>query len=276
MSTTTLVRPATHDAEVAKMRQWVTWSTGNYAVVGTTLQIVGEQLCETMAIGPDDHVLDVAAGNGNASLAAARRMARVTSTDFVPALLENGRARAAAEGLDMMFRLADAEALPFADASFDAVVSTFGVMFAADQERAAAEMLRVCRSGGQIGLASWTPRSFVDLLLKTIGIYLPPAPGTRAPSLWGTEARLEEMFGAASREITSTRRQFMFRYRNAAHWLEVFRTHYGPVNKAFASLGPAQQAALEGDVLALLGRMDCGRGALCVPGDYLETIITVR
>lgn len=264
------------DFATIKARQQAAWTAGNYAVVGTTLQIVGEQLCETMEIGPADTVLDVAAGNGNASLAAARRMARVTATDYVPALLDNAQKRAEADGLDIAFQVADAEALPFPDASFDAVLSTFGVMFTPDQDRAAAKMLRVCRPGGRIGLANWTPDSFIGQLFRTLGAYVPPPAGVRSPALWGTEARLGELFAPGAAAIALTPRSFVFRYSSPAHWLDVFRTYYGPLNRAFAALDSAKQAALEADVLALLRRMHPGGAGLRVPSAYLEAVITKR
>jgi SAM-dependent methyltransferase len=246
-ATTTQARPATGqpDLKALKARQHAAWSAGDYAVVGTTLQIVGEQLCESLDLRSGQKVLDVAAGNGNASLAAARRWCDVVSTDYVPALLGRARERAAAERLDIEFREADAEALAFADGSFDAVLSTFGVMFVADPERAAAELLRVCRHGGKIGLANWTPEGFIGQLFKTIGKHLPPPPGAKSPALWGTPARITELFASPGTSIQTTSRHFVFRYRSAEHWLEVFRTYYGPVLKAFAALGPAAQEALE-------------------------------
>ena len=277
MNTMTMVAPAiAPDLATIKIRQQAAWAAGDYAVVGITLQIVGEQLCEAMDIGAADAVLDVAAGNGNATLAAARRGAEVTSTDYVPALLDNGRKRAAADGLDVTFQVADAEALPFADANFDAVVSTFGVMFTPDQDKAAAEMLRVCRAGGRIGMANWTPESFVGQLFKTIGAYIPPTPGARSPALWGTDARLHEMFGIQAGDISIARRHFVFRYRSAAHWLDVFRSFYGPLRKAFAALDAEKQTKLEYDVLALLNRMCTGGSTLRVPSEYLEAIVTKR
>jgi SAM-dependent methyltransferase len=264
------------DFSAVKAKQQAAWSAGNYAVVGTTLQIVGESLCEAANVRPVERVLDVAAGNGNASLAAARRFAEVTSTDYVESLLAQGKTRAAAEGLPIEFRYADAEDLPFADATFDAVLSTFGVMFTPDPSRAAAEMLRVCRPGGRIGLASWTPASMIGRLFSTLGKYLPPAPGLRSPALWGTEARLDELFGGEAATVTATERTFVFRYRSPAHWIEVFRTYYGPVQKAFAALGPQDQEALERDLLALLA--DCNRDdvTLVAPSAYLEAIIVRR
>jgi SAM-dependent methyltransferase len=272
--TTEIVSPSVSmpDLVALKSRQQGAWSSGDYAVIGTTLQIVGESLCEAMDLRAGQSVLDVAAGNGNATLAAARRWCDVTSTDYVAALLDRGRDRARAEHLDVTFLPADAEALPFADASFDAVLSTFGVMFTPDQNRAAAEMLRVCRPGGRIGLANWTPDGFIGQVFKTLGSHLPPPAGVKSPALWGTEARLAELFAGAT--VQATRRDFVFRYRSPRHWLEVFRTWYGPVLKAFAALDPAGQARLEADLLALIERLNrSGDGTMVVPGTYLEVVI---
>src|SRR6186713_3199687 len=196
------------DLTAVKTRQQVAWSSGDYAVVGSTLQIVGEELCEALDLRSGQKVLDVAAGNGNATLAAARRWCEVVSTDYVPSLLERGRLRAAADGLSIEFREADAEALPFADGSFDAVLSTFGVMFTPDQDKAAAELLRVCRSGGKIGLANWTPQGFIGQVFKTLGKYMPPPAGVKSPALWGTPARLQEMFGQAA-DVAAEPRMFV-------------------------------------------------------------------
>ncbi|MGB3661177.1 MAG: class I SAM-dependent methyltransferase, partial [Pseudolabrys sp.] len=238
------------DLIAIKARQQTAWSSGDYAVVGTTLQIVGEELCEALDLRAGKKVLDVAAGNGMVSLAAARRWCDVTSTDYVGSLLERGRARAMAEGLPIEFKVADAEALPFADESFDTVVSTFGVMFTPNQEQAAAELLRVCKSGGQIGLANWTPDGFIGQLFKTLGKYLPPPAGAKSPALWGTRARLTEMFDAEARSIKAESRLFKFRYRSPEHFLDVFKTYYGPVLKAFAALEPAKQEELHNDLHA--------------------------
>jgi ubiquinone/menaquinone biosynthesis C-methylase UbiE len=265
------------DLNTLKGRQQAAWGSGNYAVVGTTLQIVGENLCEAVNLRAGERVLDVAAGNGNATLAAARHFAEVTSTDYVPGLLERGRARAEAEGLQVTFREADAEALPFADSTFDVVLSTFGVMFTPDQARAAREMLRVCRPGGRIGLANWTPGSFIGELFKVLGRYLPPAAGLRSPALWGTEERLKELFSDAEASIQATPRIFNFHYRSPAHWMEVFRTFYGPVNRAFLALDTPRQDELERDILNLLARFDRGgAGGLVVPSEYLEVVVTRR
>jgi ubiquinone/menaquinone biosynthesis C-methylase UbiE len=264
------------DLAAVKLRQQGAWASGNYAVVGTTLQIVGERLCEALDLRSGETVLDVAAGNGNATLAAARRWCRVTSTDYVPALLEQGRRRADAEGLSVYFQVADAEALPFAENSFDVVLSTFGVMFTPDQDKAAGELLRVCQPGGRIGLANWTPDGFIGQLFKTIGRHVPPPAGLRPPALWGTSERLEEMFGGHGR-VEATTRDFVFRYRSANHWIEVFRTWYGPVHKAFAALSTDKQAELESDLIALIDRFNRAEdGTMVVPSDYLEVVVTKR
>jgi SAM-dependent methyltransferase len=263
------------DLKALKARQQGAWSSGDYAVVGTTLQIVGEELCEALDLRAGQQVLDVAAGNGNAALAAARRWCEVTAVDYVPALLARAGERARAERLAIALREGDAEALPFADASFDVVVSTFGVMFTPDQERAAGELVRVCRPGGRIGLANWTPDGFIGQLFRTIGQHLPPPAGARSPALWGTRARLEELFAAPASNIRLAQRSFVFRYRSPAHWLEVFRTWYGPLLKAFAALDGAGQTALERDIVGLIARFNrAGDGAVVVPGDYLEVVIT--
>jgi SAM-dependent methyltransferase len=265
------------DLAAIKGRQQATWSSGDYAVIGTTLTLTGELLCEAVGLRPGQRVLDVAAGNGNATLAAARRWANVTSTDYVPALLERGRARAEAERLPVTFQEADAEDLPFADGSFDVVLSVFGVMFTPNQEQAAAELLRVCRPGGKIGLASWTPDGFIGHAFRTIGKYVPPPPGVRSPALWGSEARLRELFGAGVSELAATRRSFVMRYRSPEHWLQVFRTYYGPVLKAFAALDAAGQTDLALDLLKLLERFnEGGDDTLAVPSEYLEVVATRR
>jgi ubiquinone/menaquinone biosynthesis C-methylase UbiE len=274
MSAVLSATPPAADLAAVKTRQQAAWSTGNYAVVGTTLQIVGEDLCEALDLRSGARVLDVAAGNGNATLAAARRWCEVTSTDYVASLLDAGRARAQAEGHAIRFQEADAENLPFPGASFDAVLSTFGVMFTPDQDKAAAELARVCKPGGRIGLANWTPESFIGQLFKTIGKYIPPAPGVKSPALWGTKARLDELFGKTTKEIRATSRQFTFRYRSPEHWIEVFRTYYGPMNKTYGALDAGKQAAFTQDVLALMARDNrSGDGTLVLPSEYLEVVI---
>jgi SAM-dependent methyltransferase len=271
---TTVETVGTVDLGAVKSRQQAAWSTGDYAVVGTTLQIVGESLCEALDLRAGAKVLDVAAGNGNATLAAARRWCDVTSTDYVGALLDSGRRRAQAEGHLVTFQEADAERLPFADGSFDAVLSTFGVMFTPDQEQAAAELMRVCRAGGQLGLANWTPESFVGQIFKTIGRHIPPAPGVRSPALWGTEERLRQLFGARARQLRIARRQFVFRYRSPLHWVEVFRTYYGPLAKAFGAMDAEEQATFTRELLDLIDRGNrSGDRTLVLPSEYLEVVI---
>ncbi|MGD9614020.1 MAG: class I SAM-dependent methyltransferase [Alphaproteobacteria bacterium] len=276
-NTQTAAGRAQPDLAAVKTRQQAAWSSGDYAVVGTTLQIVGEQLCETLDLRPGSTVLDVASGNGNATLAAARRWCEVTSTDYVPALLRRGRERAAAEGLNIEFREADAEALPFPDASFDVVMSTFGVMFTPDQDKAAAEMLRVCKPGGMIGLASWTPDGFIGQLFKILGKHIAPPAGVKSPALWGTRGRLDELFGAHAASIGAEPRMFVFRYRSPQHWIDVFKTYYGPMLKAFEALGPEAGADLTRDVEALIGEFNRARdGTMAVRGEYLEAIIAKK
>jgi ubiquinone/menaquinone biosynthesis C-methylase UbiE len=267
---------ATVDLSTIKGRQQLAWGSGDYAIVGTTLQIVGETLCEAVDLRSNQRVLDVAAGNGNATLAAARRFADVVSTDYVGALLEGGRRRAEADRLPVTFQEADAEALPFADASFDVVLSTFGVMFTPNQDKAARELLRVCRPGGKIGLANWTPESFIGQMFRVLGKYVPPVAGVAPPSLWGTKARLDTLFGSQA-AVAAESRTFVFRYKSPTHWLEIFRDYYGPVLKAFASLNPESRKALEKDLHALLDQNNVARdGTLVLPSEYLEAVITKK
>jgi ubiquinone/menaquinone biosynthesis C-methylase UbiE len=266
--------PATVDLAAIKARQQVAWASGDYAVIGTTLQIVGETLCEAVDLRSNQRVLDVAAGNGNATLAAARRFADVVSTDYVGALLERGRERAQAERLAATFQEADAEALPFADASFDVILSTFGVMFTPRQEQAASELMRVCRPAGKIGLANWTPESFIGQLFKTIGQYVPPAPGVKSPALWGSKAHLDTLFGTKA-AVAAQSKAFVFRYKSPRHWIEIFRGYYGPVVKAFAAIDPERREPLEADLYALIDRFNVAQdGTMVVPSEYLEAVIT--
>ena len=268
---------AAPDFAAVKARQQAAWSTGDYSVIGTRLQIVGEALCEAVDLSAGSRVLDVCAGNGNASLAAARRWADVVATDYVPSLLAHAGERARADAMPIECREADAENLPFADGSFDVVLSTFGVMFTPNQERAAAELARVCRPGGRIGLANWTPESFIGQLFKTIGKYVPPAPGVRSPALWGTTARLDELFGETARAIRTTSRAFTFRYRSPDHWIEVFRTYYGPMARTFGALDATKQAAFTDDLRALMQAGNrSGDGTLVLPSEYLEVVVERR
>jgi ubiquinone/menaquinone biosynthesis C-methylase UbiE len=269
--------PSQSDFGAIKAKQQATWASGDFAVIGTTLQIVGESLAEAVDVRSSERVLDVAAGNGNATLAAARRFAEVTSTDYVPALLEKGKARAEAEGLDVTFQVADAEALPFKDERFDVVLSTFGVMFTPDHTLGAREMLRVTRAGGRIGLANWTPEGFVGQLFKLVGTYVPPAPGVKSPALWGTEPYIVALFGSQADDIRCVRKQFKFRYRSIEHWIQIFRDFYGPTHKAFAALDAERRVSLGQDITALLERFNvAGPSSLVVPGEYLEVVIDKR
>lgn len=265
------------DFDIIKNKQHAAWSSGDYAVVGTTLQIVGEALAEALDLCAGQKVLDVAAGNGNFTLAAARRWAEVTSTDYVPSLLKRSEERALAERLEVNYRVADAEDLPYSDAAFDVVGSTFGVMFTPNQEKAATEMLRVCRSGGKIGLANWTPDSFVGAMFKVIGRYMPPPKGLQSPALWGTRGRLEELFGAAAKDIHVIEKTFAFRYLSPEHWLDVFRTYYGPMHKTFAALDPDLQDSLRQDLMDLIAQHNVAAdGTMVAPATYAEIVITRR
>ncbi|MHB1092961.1 class I SAM-dependent methyltransferase [Thiobacillus sp.] len=265
------------DFGAIKQRQHATWASGDYAIVGTTLQIVGEHLAEAVDLRAGEQVLDVAAGNGNATLAAARRFAYVTSTDYVPELLAKGAERARANGLEVRFQTADAEDLPFADGAFDVALSTFGVMFAPDQDRAARELTRVVRSGGRIGLANWTPEGFIGDLFRLIAFYVPPPAGVPSPMLWGTEPHIVELFGPDATDIRCERRRFNFRYQSATHWIEVFRNFYGPTYRVYAALDPDRQASLTQKIGALLERQNVGGAhSLVVPSEYLEVVVTLK
>ena len=260
-----------------KQKQQATWASGDFAVVGTTLQIVGESLAEAVDVRADERVLDVAAGNGNATLAAARRFARVTSTDYVPGLLDKGRERAFAEGLSVRFLEADAEELPFADGTYDVVLSTFGAMFTPEHTRTAGEMMRVLRAGGRLGMANWTPEGFIGRLFKVIGAHVAPPVGLKSPALWGNEPYVTELFGARAADIRCERRNFNFRYRSAAHFVQVFRDYYGPTHKAFAALDESGKQALDRDITTLLNDMNtAGSTSLVVPSEYLEIVVTKR
>jgi len=257
-----------------KAKQQATWASGDFSIIGTTLQIVGESLCEAVDLRAGSKVLDVAAGNGNCSLAAARRFCDVTSTDYVPALLEDGRRRAEADRLPVAFQQADAEALPFGDDSFDVVLSSFGVMFTPNHARSAQEMLRVCRRGGRIGLANWTPRGFIGRVFAVMNRHVPPAIGLTPPSRWGMEDHLEELFRAPASDIHTTYRDFVFRYRSPTHWVDLFRRWYGPIHRAFAGLSPEGQQRLERDLLALIAEFNSsGDSSMVVPAESLEVVV---
>ena len=272
MTTQTQTRP---DYAAIKTKQNAAWGSGDYAVIGNTLQLSGELLAEALDLPAGSNVIDVAAGNGNATLALARRWHRVTSTDYVQSLLEKGRARAEADGFDVMFQVADVEDLPFEDGAFDAVVSSFGVMFAPNQEQSARELARVCRSGGKIAMANWTPDSFIGGLFKVLGGHIAPPAGVNSPARWGDETWLQANFGPRSASISTTLRDFVFRYRSPEHFVDVFRTYYGPVHKAFLALDEAQRPQLETDILSLIERFNTAKdGSMAVPSAYLEVVIT--
>jgi len=266
---------ATPDFDAIKTKQNAAWSSGDYARIGTTLQIVGEQLAESMDLPPYAKVLDVAAGNGNATLAFARRWCDVTSTDYVNTLLNSGRDRAKAEALPVTFQIADAENLPFEDGTFDAVVSTFGVMFTPNQEKAAGELIRACRSGGKIGLANWTPEGFIGQLFKTLGKHVPPPAGVKSPALWGTQDWIYGAFADQAKTTSFTPRDFVFRYQSPAHFVDFFRTYYGPMHKAFLAVGDDGREALEADILATVARFDTATdGSMRVPSEFAEIVVT--
>lgn len=274
MNATTQIETAPN-FEAVKAKQNAAWTSGDYAKIGVTLQIVGEELAETMDMVPGAKVLDVAAGNGNATLAFARRGGDVTSTDYVETLLHRGRDRAIAEGLDIAFTVADAEALPFGDDQFDAAVSTFGVMFTPNQQQAARELVRVIRPGGRIGLANWTPTSFIGALFKTLGRHLPPPPGVQSPAIWGTEAWLDQTFSPDAAAIDVTMKNFIFRYRSPAEFVDIFRAFYGPVHKAFLALDGAGQAQLQLDLFDTIAAYNTATdGTMRVPAEYAEVIVT--
>jgi SAM-dependent methyltransferase len=260
-----------------KTRQQATWAAGDFATVGTTLQIVGEELCEALDLRAGQRVLDVAAGNGNAALAAARRWCSVTATDYVPALLTRASQRAMADRLPMEFEIADAEALPYADGSYDVVMSTFGAMFTPDHEKPATEMLRVCRPGGKIGLANWTPDGFIGQLFKTIGKFIPPPADMKSPALWGTKPHMAVLFGHDASAIRAESKNFMFRYRSDDHWIDVFKNYYGPVLKAFETLDSRYHPALTADLKTLIAQFNVADdGTMVVPGEYLQAVIVKR
>ncbi|WP_136658573.1 class I SAM-dependent methyltransferase [Nitratireductor sp. XY-223] len=266
--------PSTPDFDAIKSKQNASWASGDYALVGSTIQIMAEKLAETMNLAPPAKVLDVAAGSGNASIAFARRWHDVTSTDYVESLLAKGKARAGVFGYRINFETADAEALPFDSDAFDAVVSTVGVMFAPNQEQAAAELTRVCKPHGLIGLTNWTGSGFIGQLLKTIGQHVPPPPGVNPPAVWGDEAWLKDTFAGTVQDIRCSKRDYTFRYKDAGHFVEVFRTYYGPVHKAFLALDEPRQQALADEITALIARFNRATdGSMDVPAEYTEVVM---
>ena len=266
---------AVPDLAAVKRRQQDTWASGDFSVVAVRIVYQAEHLCETADLQAGWRVLDVATGSGNAAIAAARRGCEAVGIDYVPALLERGRLRAEAEHLDVRFVEGDAEDLRFPDASFDAVISIYGVMFAPDHSRAAAELARVCRPGGRIALASWTPDGFIGETFGIFSRYLPPTPGPRPPICWGDQDYLESLFGHVASSMTSHRRTAVFRFRSAEENVDFFRTYYGPTLRAFELLAPPRRESLRDDLLALARRYDRngGAGPVAIAADYLETVI---
>jgi ubiquinone/menaquinone biosynthesis C-methylase UbiE len=260
-----------------KERQQKTWSSGDYARIGNSLVIMGERLSEAVDVRPGQKVLDVATGSGNTAISAARRFSMAIGIDYVPELIEQAKERAQAEGLDVAFDVGDAENLPYPDASFDVVLSTVGVMFTPDQDRAAKELLRVCKPGGKIGLANWVPDGYVGNMLRTVGKHVPPPAGVKPPPLWGTEDRLRELLGEEVSSMESRRRTYVFRYLSANHFIEQFRSYYGPVHKAFDSLDEDGRDALENDLKELIGEWNIsGDETVVLPSDYLEVVAVRR
>ena len=270
-------KTAASDYTAIKQRQQAVWASGDYGVIGTLLQIVGETLAEAIDLRADERVLDVAAGTGHMTLACARRFAQVTSTDYVEALLEKGRERVRADGLSASFKVADAENLPFEDDAFDVVVSTFGVMFAPDQERAAAEMLRVLRPGGRIGMANWTPESWIGTMFRIVSRYVPPPPHLQPPTRWGTATGLRELFGDGLADLAIEHRTFTFRYTSRDHWLDFFRTNFGPLITAYATLDPMAAQLLTDEIRDAAAAANRAKdGTFVVDSGYLEVVATRR
>jgi SAM-dependent methyltransferase len=265
------------DLSAIKERQRRTWASGNYGVVAARIVPMAERLVESAGLRAGDAVLDVATGTGNAAIAAARCGREVTGVDFVGTLLERGRERAAAEGLGVNFVEGDAEHLPYPDGTFDAVLSCVGVMFTPDHEQAAAELVRVCRPGGKIALANWTPAGFVGAMFRIVAGHVPPPAGLRPPGLWGTEEHLRHLLGGAVLDLTLTRREFVFRFRSPTEFVEVFRACYGPVLMAFDALDESGRDRLSVDLATLADRHDREPGpSIALPSEYIEAIATVR
>ena len=274
---TQTVEPTTPDFGAIKQRQQQTWASGDFHAVAARIMLVAEHLCDTADLHAGWRVLDVATGSGNAAIAAARLGCTVVGVDYVPALLERGRERAAAEGLEVELLEGDAEELPFPNDSFDAVTSVFGSMFAPDHARAAAELLRVCRPGGTVALASWTPEGFIGELFRTQAAHVTPPAGVPSPMLWGNEAHLRELFGEGIAGLEVAERTFTWRFASAREFVSFFRAWYGPTLKAFAALDDAGRDSLESDLIALVERYDrlCG-GAIAIPATYTEAVARKR
>lgn len=263
------------DFDAIKAQQQRMWATGDFAMIAWNTAFPCDLACEAAGLRAGWKVLDVATGSGNAALSAARRGARATGIDYVPALIERARERAAAEHLPADFAVGDCESLAFADESFDAVISVFGSMFAPDQERAARELVRVCRRGGRIVLANWTPESFWGQAFGLISRYRPPPAGLRSPLEWGTKFRLEQLFGAAVSMSRVKSRRALFRYRNSRHWIEVFGKYFGPVMRTLEVLDETARAQFLGELETILDRFNCSDDrTLVVAAEYLEIVMT--
>jgi SAM-dependent methyltransferase len=275
---TTTVKEPKPDLQAVKQRQQQTWASGDFGVVAARIVLVAEQLCDNADLHAGWRVLDVATGTGNAAIAAARLGCNAVGVDYVPALLEQGRRRAAAEGLEVELLEGDAEDLPFAEGSFNAVTSVFGSMFAPDHAKAAAELLRVCVPGGTIALASWMPTGFIGDLFRTVAAYVPPPAGVQSPMLWGTKGHLGELFGNQITSLGVTERTFTFRFESPEEFVDFFRSWYGPTLKAFAALEPGAQQKLHDDLVVLAKRWDrLGTGdAIAIPSTYAEAIAVTR
>lgn len=265
------------DMGAIKERMHKIWTSGDYARIGNPISIMGELLCEAVDLRSGERVLDVATGSGNTAISAARRFCEVTGLDLAPENVEHARRRAAAEGMDITFEVGDAEDLPYPDASFDVVLSTIGVMFCPDQEKTASELLRVTRPGGRIGLASWTPDGYTGQMLKTVGKHVPPPPGVKPPSLWGTDERLQELLGAGVSSLETTRQTYIFRYPSAEHFVGWFRDYYGPTVRAFAALDAEGKESLARDLEALINERNVADdGTMVVPSHYLQAVAVRR
>jgi ubiquinone/menaquinone biosynthesis C-methylase UbiE len=275
MSTTETTTP---DLAYVKQRQQQMWASGDFHAVGTLIQPVADTVCEALDLQAGSRVLDVACGSGNAAIAAARCGCEAVGIDYVPALLDRGRRRAEAEGLNIQLLHGDAEAIPFPDDSFDAVVSVYGSMFAPNHDRAAAELVRVCRPGGRIGLATWTPDGFIGQMLKAVGAHVAPVPGVASPLLWGSQSYLDELFNDEVARLVCHERTFTWRFRSAEAFVDFFRAYYGPTLKAFEAVGETGEDALFSDLVQLVGRhaRTGGSGAVAIPATWLETVAICR
>jgi ubiquinone/menaquinone biosynthesis C-methylase UbiE len=274
-STSTSTSGKTPDFSAIKGRQQQTWASGDYHMIAAIIVPVAERLCDTVDLRAGQTVLDVATGSGNAAIAAARRLCKVTGSDYVQALLDRGQVRASAEGVPVTFELGDAEALPYQDNTYDVVMSTFGVMFAPNQALAAHELVRVCRPGGRIGLANWTPDGWVGDMFRTVGRYVPPPAGIQPATRWGTEAGVRELLGDGISSLQTSRQKFVWRFSSAEQYLDLFRRYYGPVLKAFDALDEPGQSAMASELLAGVERFAIpSQGTLLVPAEYLEVVAT--